>query len=269
MKKLFVVGAARSGTSWLQIILGNHDGIATVRETHLFDNYISKLYESWENEAQNVEKDGLRLLMDRDAMDDVARSFADKVFARIEAAKPGAQIMLEKTPTHIYHHRLIHRLYPDALFLHMVRDPRAVVASMLAASKESWGVWAPNDLITAARVWRDCARIGHREMAAYGAQTLELRYEDLSADPDVALARIWNWLGLDPQPYDRERFSVDSLRGHGQNGVETDPAWENRTNFFRRGQTDSWIEELKPEEIAIVEGIAGQLFHDLGYTPHI
>jgi hypothetical protein len=269
MKKLFVVGSARSGTSWLQIILGDHGEIATVRETHLFDNYIARIYETWETEAQNIEKDGLRLLLGRDELDTVSRVFADTVFAKIEATKPGAKIMLEKTPSHIWHHRLIRRLYPDALFLHMVRDPRAVVASMLAASRESWGTWAPNDLLTAARVWRDCARIGHRELAAYGDQALEVRYEDLHADPDAALARICNWLDIAPRAYDQGKFSIDSLRGRGQNGTETDPAWENRSNFFRRGRIDGWVDELKPDEIAIVEGIAGQLFYDLGYTPHI
>jgi hypothetical protein len=268
MKKLFLVGCARSGTSWLQIILGNHDAVATVRETHLFDNYISKLYEAWNTEAQVIEKDGIRFLVGVEDLDAVSRNLADRVFAKIEATKPGAEIMLEKTPTHIWHHRLIKRLYPDALFLNIVRDPRAVVASMLAANKEGWGVWSPDNVITAARVWRDCARIGQRELTAYGGNALEIRYEDLHADPDRTLGRIWSWLGIAPMPYDSARFSIDGVKAASLSRPETDPNWDNRANFFRRGRTDGWAEELTSEDIAIIEGIAGQFFYDLGYTPH-
>jgi hypothetical protein len=268
MKKLFLVGCARSGTSWLQIILGSHDAVATVRETHLFDNYIARLYESWDDEARVIEKDGIRFLIDQAEFDAAARTLADLVLGRIEATKPGAAVMLEKTPSHIWHHRLIKRLYPDALFLHIARDPRAVVASMLAANRENWGVWAPGDVLTAARVWRDCVRIGHRELAAYGDQAMEIRYEDLHARPDETLRQICAWLDIPAIPYDPARFSIDRVKEASQNGPESSPGWDNRANFFRRGRIDGWAEELSSADIAVIEGIAGQMFYDLGYVPH-
>ncbi|MEI9986698.1 MAG: sulfotransferase [Aliidongia sp.] len=138
MKTVFLVGCPRSGTTWLQIILGSHPGIATVRETHLFDRYLADIYARYESEAQKIGKDGLRILLGEDKLDRLCRNFADGVLAEIAATKPGCSVVLEKTASQIWSTQLMRRLYPEAYFLHIVRDPRAVAASMLAYARESW-----------------------------------------------------------------------------------------------------------------------------------
>src|ERR1700735_4327512 len=153
MKTVFLVGCPRSGTTWLQIILGSHPQIATVRETHLFDRYLSDLYARYESEAQKLGRDGLRILLTEPRFDLLCRGFADGVLAEIAATKPGCQVGLEKTASQIWSTQLMQRLYPEAYFLHIVRDPRAVVASMLAYARESWANEGDPDVLSAAEAW--------------------------------------------------------------------------------------------------------------------
>ncbi|HEX3862724.1 MAG TPA: sulfotransferase [Stellaceae bacterium] len=266
MKKLFLVGCPRSGTTWLQIILGSHSEIATRRETHLFDGYMASLYNHWQREVYAPHKDGLRVLLDQAEFDTAIRHFCDVVFAKIAASKPGADYILEKTPGHVLHHHTIRRLYPESRFLHLVRDPRAVVASLLAVKKEPWGSWAPADAFQAARIWRNHVAIGH-ELARDHAACLELRFEDLVATPDAVLDRLYRWLGLDPVTYDTERFSLCHLKQHQGEGEQSDPAREDRGNFFRHGLVNGWATELTRAQIAVVEGICAELIVELGYAP--
>jgi hypothetical protein len=265
MKTVFLVGCPRSGTTWLQIILGSHPGIATVRETHLFDRYLADIYARYESEAQKIGKDGLRILLGEDKLDRLCRHFADGVLGEIAATKPGCSVVLEKTASQIWSTQLMQRLYPEAYFLHIVRDPRAVAASMLAYARESWANEGEPDVLTAAEAWLSAVTIGHRDLAVLGERRIEIRYEDLVAEPDATLAAILTPLGLDAIGYDRERFSIDALKRRGTAGSPLDPAWENRENFFRRGAAEGWADELSRAQIAIVEDVCAELMAEFGY----
>ena len=268
MRKLFLVGCPRSGTTWLQIILGSHSHVATVRETHLFHWYVTGLYAQWQAEERHVSKDGLRILLTPADFDLACRQFADVVFDKIETWNPGAEILLEKTPDHLKSWRIIRRLYPDALFLHLVRDPRAVACSLLAFGRETWGQGAPRDVTEAALFWRTNVRIGRDELPQLGTNYLEVRYEDLSSRPDEVLGRICSWLAIPPLRYDPERFSIEQLRTRRTVGEPALPSWEDRENFFRRGAPDGWQTELSPDQIETVELLCDDLMKDFGYAPH-
>lgn len=268
MRKVFIVGCARSGTTWLQIILASHPDIATVRETHLFDRYLGSIYSHWIAEESSNSKDGLRVLLAQSDLDTACRQFADVVFDKIGARNPGAKIMLEKTASHLKCWRLIKRLYPDALFLHIVRDPRAVVSSVLAVGRESWGEGIPQDVTEAARFWRSNVRIGRDELSQLGSDYLEVRYEDLSAEPDRELTRIYSWLGIPALPYDRGRFSIERLRDRRTQGAPSEPSWDERENFFRRGEAEGWQRDFTPDQIEIIEALCGDLMEEIGYAPY-
>src|SRR5205823_3831886 len=88
-----------------------------------------------------------------------------------------------------------------------------------------------------------------------------------AAAPDTVLARVCEWLGLDPIAYDAERFSLPEIKKHLAEGEPSDPAWENRANFFRRGAIDGWSAELSIAQIGMVEGICAGLLEEAGYIP--
>jgi hypothetical protein len=239
-----------------------------VRETHLFHWYVTALYTQWRAEEGRRSKDGLRVLLTASDFDTACRQFADVIFDKIESWNPQAEILLEKTPDHLRSWRIIKRLYPDARFLHIVRDPRAVASSLLAFGRESWGQGAPQDVTEAALFWRANVRIGREDLPHLGEDCLEVRYEDLSSTPDTVLARICSWLAIPTIPYDSERFSIESVRSQRALGQPAQPNWEDRENFFRRGEAYGWQTELSSEQIAVVETLCGDLMREIGYPPY-
>jgi hypothetical protein len=197
----------------------------------------------------------------------LCRGFSQGVLDRIAALKPEATIILEKTASHIWSTRVMRRLHPDAWFLHVVRDPRAVVASILAYSNQSWAGGEKPDVPMAAKLWRNAVTIGHVELAQLGPRRIELRYEDMTDDPEGTLRRLLAALDLEPIAYDAAQFSIDALRQGNGDAPTRDPRWENRENFFRRGTVDGWRQDLSPQDVAIIEAICGDLMAELGYTP--
>ena len=135
-KLVFIVGCARSGTTWLQQLLSQSPNVATGPETHLFSSYLRSLEDTWHRRKGTYV--GLSHLITEDELAEWTRSFAELCLGRIADARAGARIVVEKTPKHGEYGADILRLFPEAFFIHIIRDPRAVVPSLRAASR-SWG----------------------------------------------------------------------------------------------------------------------------------
>lgn len=262
----------RSGTSWLQGILAKLPEIATVRETHLADNYLRHLVKAWNNEAKQPAPDGLRALLTEAEFYDSVKYFSDRILNKISEFKPDADIILEKTPDNLNFVPLLNHLYPEAYFIHLIRDPRAVVASHLALKKESWSWIEPQqDHVDFARKWQ--RSMEKRDLAAELLQSrfLEVRYEQLNQDQNTVLKTICEFLALD---YTRKQLqelipqvsAADLERTKGDFPLQN-PFFDTRTNFFRQGKNDSWKEELTTEQIIDVEAICLRAMMRHHYQP--
>ena len=261
---VFLIGAPRSGTTWLQLMLASIDEIASANETHLFTNYMQSLFRGWDRLRDSPRDVGLHHLLTQEQYLASIRGFAAQALAAIAATKPDARVILEKTPGHAFVWRDIARIFPDALFLHLVRDPRAVIASLIAA-KEEWekGDWIPTRITSASEFWRQ-----HVNSAAAARQTgryHEVRYEDLR-QPQT-LRGIFSFLGVERSEAECSTiiasYAIDKLR----NREATAPwslAREPRT-FFRRGESEGWRGELSADAIATIEASLGGLMATYGY----
>ena len=263
---VFLVGAPRSGTTWLQLMLASSDQVATVNETHLFSLYLVSQFESWERlRGREI---GLRHLMTEAEFIALIRHFADCVISRIIATKPNAVIVLEKTPHHVLHWRNILKIYPDAYFIVLTRDPRAVVASLRAASK-GWGsTWISSSVVGNSKDWKQLVLEG-QQIRQTTKNVIEVRYEDLHADCAAELSRIFDWMGVN---YSNDECLKIAGRHHIEevrSGKVNDPPWDlskEPLEFYRRGEIDSWRTELTPRQIYLVETIAGDLMDSYRYV---
>ncbi len=266
-KLLFVVGAPRSGTTWVQLLLAGGGDIATVNETHLFSSWLTSLLGTWSGRGLHPRRIGISELIERDEWVAHVRRLAEVILTRIADRYPGAKIVMEKTPDHALWLRQIHDVFPDAYFLHIVRDPRSVVASLRAASND-WGMhWAASGIIENARLWRTFV------WAVLDSQVpqdriLQIRYEDLKRDGADVLHKVFRWLDVATEWSECadivERYQIANLQG----GQLPAAGWDLRSEperFFRRGETDSWRQELRPAEVATVEYVTGDLMETLGY----
>ena len=101
----------------------------------------------------------------------------------------------DKTPLYMSQLSLLDRLLPDALWVHLVRDGRDAALSFLELPEGFSGkTWAqPRTPAQFAARWRTEIRAARRLGSRAGGRYLELRYEDLVAEPERELRRLWDW----------------------------------------------------------------------------
>lgn len=254
---IFLVGAPRSGTTWLQRLLASHPRIKTGQESALFD-YVGPLLHLWmqnmrakgrvyglpcyltESEFLSIEKQHLTLLLK----------------AMLKDVKPG-DFFLEKTPKHALWTPAILQLLPQAKILHIVRDPRDVVASLLAASRGWASAWAPRRANDAARMWaRHVRAVREAAINIPSGQFLEVRYEDLSQEPVPILQKVFSFLNVPWTIAEMtaavEANAAEELRKekgtpiplHGEARKKSSNIVREPEQFVRKARPGSWREDL-------------------------
>jgi len=282
-KLVFIVGASRSGTTWLQLLLFHTGLIATAQETHLFSHYMSNLWSAWHKhagrrESPDMRQIGLPGLVDEEVYFAACRQFAAEMLGAIGDRFPNRPIVLEKTPQHLNVAPFIRRLFPHARFIHLVRDPRAVVNSTVFAREWATG-WADNKVGQQVETWKRAVVAGH-DLCAKNPFGREIRYEDLLADTAGQLGGICRWLGLSVPDAALaaavEACRIETLRA----AVAAQPAdssasqepWSLASEpegFYRRGEAEAWRTEMPLADIALIEEMAAEEMAQFGYLPRI
>lgn len=274
LHKVFIVGCPRSGTTWLQLLLSKHPAVATAPESQIVAFYLSHFLRQWKHEhdgptAKHQGRAGLSRVLSEDEFDELCRDVILRVLERIAARNPGATHVVEKSPGHAVHAPWIHQLLPDARFLHVIRDPRDTVASLLAASRTWGGDWAPHNPIDAARTWRRHVTEVRRVERDAPHSYREVRYEALKAWPVDELESIACWLGL---AWDRadceaavEACALDKLNKKEDSGGLPVPGEKSPAGFFRRGAVGGWAEDMPRRHAQIVETVCADVMAELGY----
>ncbi|HUB97166.1 MAG TPA: sulfotransferase [Stellaceae bacterium] len=274
---VFLIGAPRSGTTWLQILLSSSPAVATFTETHLFSTYTASLFAGWRTFENSPDPVGLKMMMSKEEFLGLVREITSAVMSRILMTRPTASVILEKTPFHACCCPDILAVYPDAYFLHIVRDPRAVVASMRAARQWGGSGWASPWLADNCEFWRKCVEEA-RAMRAATSRYLEIRYEDLVDNGIPTLRQVFRWMEIDePEPECArilEANRIDNLRNQSGDGT-SDFVRRLRelyggggtSGFFRRGEVDGWRQDLTPRQVQLIERMTGKIAVELGYEP--
>jgi hypothetical protein len=272
-RKLFVIGCPRSGTTWIQLLLSQLDEIATAPETQIFAYYLVQFERQWREEhgdptGNQQGRAGLSRVLSQAEFDDLCRRSARAVLDKIRSERPGAGVVVEKSPKHALHATFIRRLFPDAYFLHVIRDPRDTACSLMAAGRDWGGSWAPRNAIQAARMWVEHVEHG-RLVADEPLRYREVQYERMKADPVRELGAILDWLGV-PVAAERCRQAVEACEFSELKKVRVAeglplPGTHSPAGFFRRGEAGAWKDDLTRGEVRAVEYLCGDLMADLGY----
>lgn len=174
---------------------------------------------------------------------------------------------MEKTPHNVFYADLILQLYPDARFIHLIRDPRAVVASLRATAQGWGGHWAERGVLAGSARWMTHVNAG-LAISRRGVPCLEVYYESLSRDSVAEFQRIFDWMGLAASAADCTAFveaqSVARMRGQGVGELGLLPT-RNSREFVRKGCVDSWRHDLGKSDVFLIEGECGELMRKLGY----
>lgn len=261
---LFIIGAPRSGTTWLQIMLGEHPQVCTSVELTLFDRYIGSWMETWKHETENAHRPGLNLFWTEAEFHGFLRDFAYQTYAKALATKPEATHVLDKRPSYSEHVESIQALLPNARFIHIIRDGRDVTTSMMAAAKDFW--FQTDTMQKSATRWQEKV-LQARIASQFEGQYLEVRYEDLLTDGVATLQSVFDFCGL-PITTEQvanilEQQAFDKLKDSRKSASAE---FKMPPGFYRKGKMGNWQEELSLTDKQQFDEIAGGLLKELGYA---
>jgi hypothetical protein len=264
---VFICGSARSGTTWTVDLFERHPDVRAICEswilcqTHGVTSILAQQYwdvgarQAWA-ERVDVPFGAVQLLPYADMVRDVGDLVARWL---IRDMVPEERFLVAKEPLDVQAAAI---LFPEARFVHVVRDGRDVALSMRRAS----ATWDPTmgvglSMEFRAEAWRrQVASIRmHRERL--GDRYREIRYEDMRADPVAAMRALFDFSDI---PYDdrmlEEIKAATELSSYGET--------PRRSGFRGGGSGRGWQDSFSWREARSFERVAGDLLDDLGYERH-
>ncbi|MDF1845005.1 MAG: sulfotransferase [Rubripirellula sp.] len=278
-RRVFIIGCPRSGSTWLSLLLSQHPEVAVFQHAK-FMQYLRSLYAWWgtkdvkfgklvvsatgnagelpDEESERPLRYGT-ILTEQECLS-LCRTAADQIFQAVARQKTGAKVVVDKTPESGHIARFIQKVYPNAYFLHVVRDPRSVVSSLKHAGK-SWAKGEfPTNAINAAEYWNNQVAIGQKVME-HSPNYMQVRYEDLKQTGVNQLKNVYEFLGLGAE----EELCAQALQACSMSQLKKDRGMPD--GFFRRGELASWREDLSSHEVKMIEYITADTMKRLGYEP--
>ena len=248
---LWVIGAPRSGTTFLARVLDHHPGIFLTNETRIMLLF-SRMLNRWVDARRLLATSKTEIL---DSLWRHTPGLIEQIYRDL-GAQPG-QRWGDKYPQYADGDldpealTTIDRLFPDSQYVHIIRDPRAVVASIV--SKE----WLGFD--EAIDAWR--AFVTHAR--AFGVivgegRYHELRFENLIQDGHSTVERAFTFLGLENHP------NVDDFLW-----AEADSRTPVSAPMGRPGSIgrEAWENRLDDSQVAKIEAELSGLMREYGYEP--
>ncbi len=266
----FIVACGRSGTTMLRVMFEQHPDIAIPPESYFPVSF-------WRRRDRYAAPGGgvdLAVIADDLLRHDrflawrldpglvgseltgVAPDYAEairRVYA-LYASSHGKSRYGDKTPSFLMHMAMLSEQFPEARFIHLVRDGRDVVLSLRDQP------FAPSSFTGAAEYWSGRVRRARQAGERLGTERyVEVRYEDLVADPERELTKLCEFVGLGytPAMLAYENVSriplTDKMR---TSGVIRPPG----------GSRRDWRTQMTPRQLSVVEAVAGDQLEAFGYA---
>jgi hypothetical protein len=246
---VFVIGSMRSGTTLLRLILDSHERIAIGAETGFMGAVAATTaIPGWRYGREWYERIGWT----EDELHLRLRGFYSEMFSR-HAAQQGKVRWGDKTPFHTAHVALMAEIFPDAVFVGIVRHPGAVVRSLMRTFQYS--------LDQASRYWLDANSELMRGAVVAGDRFALCRYEDLVFEPEPLTRALMDWLGEEWSPRLLQHEEVQRRQGAPRvvdGGTSTRDAIDAQ-------RATKWIDALLPEQLSVLEETTGTLAEFFGY----
>lgn len=264
---VFVIGAPRSGTTWINTILNRHSRVFITNELRFMLFYHEAIVRGADRLANARAKDDfiahfkgdvrpqLESFFIRHVTKESLKTRMKRSLAGPEPIGPGC-LWGDKNPfvgraEYEGLTRLMEEIFPDASYVHIYRDPRNSISSRMTRGKDT--------VDNAVRDWRtifeSCRALGAR---AGAKRYHEVRYEELCSERDEEIVTaMFSFLGLETEPE-----IIEFLREQDQ---ERTPAGTPATGNEDIGDVDVFRKRLDPEQVAAIESGLGDLIDALGY----
>ncbi len=276
---VFLVGCPRSGTTLLRRIVSAHPGIVITPEAHWIP--------LWFEQRRGLTRDGFvtpELIPELLAHDKFAffRLGSEELLSLAENGQPisyasfvsgifdlygkarAKDLVGNKTPDSVRRMGTLHALWPQARFVHLIRDGRDVALSLMkwpsVRNKKpgTFPTWKDDPVSTSAFWWELNVRRGRQAGEWLGPELYrEMHYESLVAHPKQECAALCDFLDLPYHEAMLHYHEVVEEAGAGQGvGHDRQPITSGLRN---------WRTQMPADDVERFEAAAGALLDELGY----
>jgi hypothetical protein len=270
----FIVGRERSGTTLLQTLLNAHPEITVPIESR-FIKYLYKRYRKqtdWNETTikrfvKDLKTEPYQILWDLDQQQLIDQlmaveqpSFANfcKVILQQKQTKK-ATLVGDKNPQYALFGPQLISVFPDAKFVWVIRDPRAQVHSMLKVNMEKKMV------SSLAYRWKYFNRKMETFRQQHPKQVLQVRYEDLVADPKEQLLTICSFLNIEYT----DSMLENRLQSIAENPFYSHTDHESVKQEISSKKEEEWRTFLTEKQIRVIEYLDGKPADTADYKPTV
>lgn len=253
---IFIGGAGRSGTSLLRTILNAHSHISIGAELKV----TPEIAQFWRRMLRYSSHLAHYFDLEERDLNEAFGTLICSLLSKKLAGHGDTVRLGEKTPNNVFVFPHLHRIFPESPLLHIIRDGRDVVRSLLRqnwASPDGSPLAITQDSKAAAAYWVKAVTAGRRASrmsSTLADRYLEIRYEELVTNTESVARSIFEHLGepWEPRILDFHKHEV-SVYDHVYRPV-TDRS------------VGKWRQDLSPDQKMRVKEVAGDLLIQLGYA---
>lgn len=251
---VFVVGSPRSGTTVLGRCIGEHSECVTAEESlillPLWRIYIDLYAGGLTTGIAHISE-----YVTNEQMVNFLGEFADNIFKSL-LVKNNKITYVDHTPWYGVLSPFIQKIYPDARFIHVIRDGRQVVRSLTASYNKGF-LWAGQNLKERIRIWQEVTLSTKHFLEKNKANVQVVYYKDLCTQPVKVLNDICNFLNISYEDSMSAPLSVhyapsDLHSSFGKDGFSSD--------YTPEGWPKEWDFEDKKLFLDLAGSTMGTLF---------
>jgi hypothetical protein len=235
---IFVVGAPRSGTTLFRLILDSHPRVVNPGEFDFLFDLVSDDVKVPDMTKYTEWLSTHRIFLSHRLTIDPNRGYYDLVRSFVRQKTQSSCIAV--LSVHRGHHK-IPFFFPEAKYIHLLRDPRDVALSTIPMGWAGNVFFGVDPWIEAETSWDRLA------LRMEKSRILQIKYEDLVSKPQDTLRIVCNFLNIDFDEAMLNYFRHSSYEPIHANSVR------------------KWKETVKPNELAMLEHKVSALLLDRGY----
>ncbi|QIA08522.1 sulfotransferase family protein [Draconibacterium halophilum] len=257
---IFIIGAPRSGTTWLHKMISEHPEVSTFNGSNTFlQGYIFPLIEKYKHEKKEFTERGFtRGLPSKITQKQLNSLIIEYIRIFYQFIPENKQYYVEKATDLTSELNSIKYFIPNSKFIHIVRDGRnAVLSEVKIHKKYEIGI---DNILLGAKKWVSQILDVREYQSKHNQDIIEIKYEDLFQNTNLYLTRIFDFLGVSNETGLVTKISEKYNYKRNMVSMPT-----NNRLSFSDGLFNTYKKEMNYFELTLFEYLASDILKDFGY----